>query len=104
MPDFDKLQEDVNALDELLKNRQEGRTSWCIMVGRRWQSIAEAWSGPTNDANTQEGGYLIPQKIKRAKKGLIAWLWRLFKNERGFEYVNLQEEFIAKAHQIKIVR
>lgn len=47
MPDLDKLQKDVNELNELLKDRHEGVSSWCIAVGQRWQSIAEAWSGPT---------------------------------------------------------
>lgn len=61
-----------------------------------------AWiRGKRNVTVSQEGGYLIPQKIKRGKKGFIAWFWRLLKNERGFEYVNLQEEFIAKAHLTK---
>ena len=61
-----------------------------------------AWvRGKRNVTISQEGGYLIPQKVKRAKKGFIAWLWRLFKSERGFEYVNLQKEFIAKAHLTK---
>jgi len=48
------------------------------------------------------GGDWIPQRVRRAKKGWMAWVWRLLGNERGFEYVNLQEEFIAQAYAKKL--
>jgi len=47
MPDFDKLHEEVKKLDALLKDRQEGLSSWCLLVGERWRAIADLWSGPT---------------------------------------------------------
>jgi hypothetical protein len=57
-----------------------------------------AWVRGTKNVVKEEGGYLIPQKVKRAKPGVFAWVFRLFGNGRGWEWVNLQEEFIAKAY------
>jgi len=44
MPDFDKLQQNTERLNNLLKDKNEGLSTWCEMVGETWKEIAEQWS------------------------------------------------------------
>jgi len=44
---------------------------------------------PPNDGG---GGYLIPQEITVRKRGIVAWIARLFGKQSGWETLNLCEE------------
>ena len=49
MPNFDKLHEHVKNLDSLLKQKEMGVGSWCIMVGEQWKAIADMYYGNIKD-------------------------------------------------------
>ena len=49
-----------------------------------------------------DGGYLVPKKIKVKKTGITAWIWRLLKAARGFEYVNFHEYLTEKINAASI--
>lgn len=54
MPDLDKLHEHVKKLDLLLSDRQEGISSWAIMVSEHWKAISEMWDGPKEPLSDYE--------------------------------------------------
>lgn len=37
------------------------------------------------------GGLLFPKIIKKKRRGFVGWLFRLFKNDNGWEYVDLHK-------------
>jgi len=47
-------------------------------------------SGNKSDAGNN-GGFLIPKIIKKKRCGFVGWLFRLFKNDKGWEYVDLHK-------------
>ena len=47
-------------------------------------------SGKKSDAENK-GGFLIPKMIKKKRRGFLGWLFRLFKNDKGWEYVDLHK-------------
>lgn len=49
-----------------------------------------------------DGGHLVPLHIKVKRKGVIAWFYRLLKNEKGWKSINPQEEIMRRVRDLKI--
>jgi len=47
-------------------------------------------SGKKSEAENK-GGFLIPKIIKKKRRGFVGWLFRLLKNDNGWEYVDLHK-------------
>ena len=66
-----------------------------------WRVIIDATGGVRFAG---DGGFLIPQKIRRPRKGFIAWLWRLVGSENGFEWIDIHGEIAARVFAVKFDR
>ncbi len=64
MPDLDKLQQHIDAMSALLKEREYGISSWAMMLGQHWKAVAEMWDCPewTTEPPTVEGLYFAKHK------------------------------------------
>lgn len=45
IPDFKKLKEHVDKMQDLLNDPHPGLYTWCFALGKQWQKVAEMWTG-----------------------------------------------------------
>jgi len=59
-------------------------------------------SGKKSEAENK-GGFLIPKIIKKKRRGFVGWLFRLLKNDKGWEYVDMHKKITEHSYRFFMV-